>query len=170
MSKQCIECGKPATEEHHVIPRVLGGTVTVPLCGGCHSLVHGGYNKRRDDHVELVKAGHTRARSEGKTWGFGTATCTVDHAEVLRLSKEAIEKMKVDFAESIIDLLVELRNDKLSVNAIAEELNLRDIKTSRGGVWHAKTVANIFDTLNVPFRDSTMLGVLAYSRSSSTVG
>ena len=37
----CFEC--ESTEEihlHHVVPRSLGGTRTIPLCGRCHSLVH----------------------------------------------------------------------------------------------------------------------------------
>jgi hypothetical protein len=157
MSKVCFECGKPATEDHHVIPQVLGGTKTIPLCGGCHALVHGGYNKRRDDHVELVKAGHARARAAGKTWGFGTPSCTVDHAEVVELSKAALEKMKIEYAETLIDKLIELRNQLLSVNDIADRLNSEGIKTARGGKWYAKSVANIFDTLNVPFRESVHL-------------
>lgn len=39
-NKSCFECGKPAQVNHHVIPRVMGGTKTVPLCDKCHSLVH----------------------------------------------------------------------------------------------------------------------------------
>jgi hypothetical protein len=166
VSKECFECGKPATEDHHVIPRALGGTKTIPLCGGCHSRVHGGYNKRRDDHNELVKTGMARARAEGKTWGFGTPGCTVDHAKVMKLSAEALEKLKIEYAESIIDKLIELRNQLMSVNTIAETLNKEGVKTQRGGDWYAKSVANIFDTLGVPFRDKTMLGSLQYIKKS----
>lgn len=166
-NKECFECGKPATEDHHVIPQSLGGKKTIPLCGGCHALVHGGYNKRRDDHVALTKAGHARARAEGKTWGFGTPTCTVDHAEVVRLSKEALEREKIEYAESIIEMLIELRNSLMSVNGIADELNSMGIKTQRGKTWHAKSVANIFDTLGVPFRDKTKTGKLAYTPASN---
>jgi hypothetical protein len=36
----CLECGAPALHKHHVIPRVSGGTKTVPLCEQCHSTVH----------------------------------------------------------------------------------------------------------------------------------
>ena len=36
----CFECGQPAHVQHHVIPQSRGGTKTVPLCNGCHSLVH----------------------------------------------------------------------------------------------------------------------------------
>lgn len=39
--KRCFECGHPASHEHHVIPRSLGGTKTVPLCSFCHPKAHG---------------------------------------------------------------------------------------------------------------------------------
>jgi hypothetical protein len=39
--KECFECGSNDTiENHHVVPRVLGGTKTIPLCVKCHGLVH----------------------------------------------------------------------------------------------------------------------------------
>lgn len=37
----CFECGEPATCRHHVVPRALGGTQTVPLCNRCHEHIHG---------------------------------------------------------------------------------------------------------------------------------
>ena len=43
--KQCIYCGKPATELHHIIPRQMGGdnrfSNIVPLCDECHKKAHG---------------------------------------------------------------------------------------------------------------------------------
>ena len=49
----CVVCGKPATNQHHVIVKGMGGTryakqiPTVSLCGmgntsGCHGLAHSG--------------------------------------------------------------------------------------------------------------------------------
>jgi len=38
---ECFECGQPADFEHHVVPRILGGTKTVSLCNQCHAKVHG---------------------------------------------------------------------------------------------------------------------------------
>jgi len=37
----CFECRAPATAKHHVVPRSLGGTQTVPLCATCHAKAHG---------------------------------------------------------------------------------------------------------------------------------
>ena len=52
-SFKCCVCGKPASNNHHVIQKGIGGTKlakripTVPLCGmgnalGCHGLAHSG--------------------------------------------------------------------------------------------------------------------------------
>lgn len=67
----CFECGKPAAHNHHVIPRVLGGTRTVPLCLECHSLVH---NHDFVKHRELQRAGIAAAREANGgrcPWGGG---------------------------------------------------------------------------------------------------
>ena len=37
---KCFECNEPAQANHHVVPKILGGTQTVPLCNDCHSKVH----------------------------------------------------------------------------------------------------------------------------------
>ena len=37
---ECFECGQKAVFDHHVIPKELGGTKTVPLCSDCHGKVH----------------------------------------------------------------------------------------------------------------------------------
>ena len=56
----CIECNKPAQEQHHVIPKSLGGNATVPLCNGCHAKVHGLGGNRRDQHRLLTRLGFIR--------------------------------------------------------------------------------------------------------------
>lgn len=41
MNFTCFECGRKAENAHHVVPREVGGTRTVPLCEECHRKVHG---------------------------------------------------------------------------------------------------------------------------------
>lgn len=62
----CFECGEPADHEHHVIPRVLGGTKTVALCEWHHGMVH---DRSMVGHRRLVREGLDRARRAGKTLG-----------------------------------------------------------------------------------------------------
>ena len=54
----CFECGDPAEHQHHVVPRSLGGTRTVPLCERCHGLVH--------DRGMVGQARLTRLALQGK--------------------------------------------------------------------------------------------------------
>lgn len=65
--KKCFECDSINTvEEHHVVPRVLGGTKTIPLCIVCHGLVHGrDFVKSRN----LQKIGIAKAKEMGKFKG-----------------------------------------------------------------------------------------------------
>jgi cytochrome c553 len=36
----CFECGKPASHQHHVVPRSRSGENTVWLCVSCHGKAH----------------------------------------------------------------------------------------------------------------------------------
>ena len=43
MTLTCFECGSTEhIHQHHVVPNVVGGTKTIPLCEQCHAKVHGG--------------------------------------------------------------------------------------------------------------------------------
>ena len=65
---KCFECGSVENiHNHHVVPKVRGGTKTIPLCGPCHGLVHGrnfGMEWKR-----LQSEGIRKAKLEGKYSG-----------------------------------------------------------------------------------------------------
>lgn len=88
MSKTCFECGNEAHHEHHVIPEVLGGTKTIPLCVECHAKVHG---RRAMACGELIKAGIAKAKAEGKKIGGSSKgriiAATPDQVETVRSMK-----------------------------------------------------------------------------------
>ena len=63
MRNKCFECGKPSQENHHVIPRSLGGKNTVPLCSPCHGKSH--EMKRRLTSSDLIKKGIAKAKANG---------------------------------------------------------------------------------------------------------
>lgn len=63
---KCFECDSKAHHAHHIIPKSLGGTKTIPLCHGCHEKVH---CKSFTDVRGLIKKGIQRAREEGKHVG-----------------------------------------------------------------------------------------------------
>lgn len=80
--------------DHHVVPRSLGGTKTVPLCEDCHGLVHG----RSLHTASLTKAAlqAKRARGEragGVPFGFsadaaGRLTPNVAEQEVIAVVRQ----------------------------------------------------------------------------------
>lgn len=62
MDKICFECGSDENiHNHHVVPKIKGGTKTIPLCQICHSKVHG-------DHMlkiqRLAKIGRKKKREQ----------------------------------------------------------------------------------------------------------
>lgn len=142
MSKECFECGKDAAEDHHVIPQSLGGTKTIPLCGGCHALVHGGYNKRRDDHVALTKAGLQRARERGVRLGNWT---NIEEAQAKGL--EGIQKASNEFALKMAEYLLPMQTAGLTLQEMADKLNTDEVKTMRSGKWHTTSVRNVLKRL-----------------------
>lgn len=64
----CINCGKEATQQHHVVPNVLGGNNAsnlVWLCDECHGKVHNvEFNDGQLSHSELTKIGIEKAKKE----------------------------------------------------------------------------------------------------------
>jgi len=67
MKKQCFECESTnELHEHHVVPRSLGGTKTIPLCVTCHGKVHG---MDFTNHKNLILKGLQRARKKGVRLG-----------------------------------------------------------------------------------------------------
>jgi hypothetical protein len=155
MGKECFECGKSATEEHHVIPRVLGGTKTIPLCGCCHALVHGGYNKRRDDHKQLTIEGLRRAKENGKVLGNRTNLRSAQELGNASLVAEANE-----FALKMYEIIGPLFEGGMTMKAIAIYLNDNGVKTHRSGKWHNTSVHNIIKRvrkLQASSSDSTQI-------------
>ncbi len=84
----CFECGAEGViHNHHVVPKILGGTRTIPLCEKCHGLVHG---RHMVNHARLAAIGLEKARERGVRLGRrpGTGETTEQflekHAEIVR--------------------------------------------------------------------------------------
>lgn len=86
MNFECFECGHLADHAHHVVPRAVGGTRTIPLCQLCHAKVHG-YS-----HSWSVKEGLARARAEGKKLGRPKAKAILYQPEFEGLSLRGIAR------------------------------------------------------------------------------
>lgn len=65
---KCINCGKEATQLHHIVPEVLGGNNTSNcawLCDECHGKIHNiEFGNKQLSHSELIKIGIENARNK----------------------------------------------------------------------------------------------------------
>ena len=74
----CFECGgNENIHNHHIIPKSLGGTKTIPLCNMCHGKAHGkdnGIHKNPNEWKRLVKLGRDRWIENGGKLGRKVGT------------------------------------------------------------------------------------------------
>lgn len=118
----CFECGAPATEAHHVVPRSKGGTRTVPLCSSCHGFVHG--QNRRGDISDLTRAALAVKREQGVQLGRPR---TLPETVVARIAAE--------------------RAAGATLAAIAGGLNDEGVATAQGGAqWWPATVRAVLES------------------------
>ena len=72
-TKICFECGSSEhIHQHHIIPKSLGGTKTIPLCNMCHGRAHGrekGIYKNPNNWKRLAKLGREKWIANGGVAG-----------------------------------------------------------------------------------------------------
>ena len=125
----CFEC--ESTEEihlHHVVPRSLGGTRTVPLCGRCHSLVHSKDLTRIGTLTsKAMKRKIRRAEYVGGKVPYGF--------------RNVNGRLVVDAEElDIVRQARELRAGGLTLQAVASELAERGLLSRTGKVFHHDSI------------------------------
>ena len=133
----CFECEKACDiHNHHVVPRVVGGTKTVPLCEECHGKVH---NKNFLRHSELTKIGLKKMKDSGfkrNTSNHGLTKENIKLGSIAR-KKKALENENNIKATPYI---VSLRKSGMTFQAIANKLNSEGFRTSRGVFFRPSTV------------------------------
>ena len=92
----CFECGSPADCNHHVVPKILGGKKTVPLCSKCHGLIH---DRNFVKHKRLRDIGIAKAKAAGKYTGRKQGTFKAKPLEALRLRQQGLKI--ADIAEQL---------------------------------------------------------------------
>jgi hypothetical protein len=143
---RCFECG--ATEDihqHHVVPRIHGGTRTIPLCYCCHMKVHGRKAKGLN-HRNLTTAGLQRKRNEGfilgkAKYGYKISECR----------KSLIE---VESEQDVIRLVGKMRAEKVSWKKVAAHLNDSGYTTRSGGTWALQNTYRVFTGRSVLSKNS----------------
>ena len=129
--KECFECGATADlQEHHVVPRLRGGTMTVTLCLSCHMKAHGRDSKGLN-HSKLTKEGLAKT---DKPLGTHNPVIQMAALEGKEAAKEAYwEEMKQHIIEAVSE-------GHTKTPQIALFLNKREIKNKRGGLWSAQSI------------------------------
>lgn len=78
---ECFECGSIVElQEHHIIPRSLGGTKTITLCGKCHGKIHG---LDFTNHGLLIKKSLDKLKKKGVILGRPSGS-TVPPQDILK--------------------------------------------------------------------------------------
>ena len=139
---KCFECGSHATENHHIIPKSLGGKRVIPLCGLCHSRVHQMDGTRRDKHSLLTKLGLKRAKEQGTVLGTPKNLTNAARAKAWKANsrKAATNKANIQAKEVISTL-----PNSLSLRQVADVLNKLGMKTSKGKEFKATTIKRLRD-------------------------
>ena len=132
----CFDCGSPAPYRHHVVPKSLGGTATVPLCGGCHAKAHGANAYWKTSELTKKTLAQKRAKQE-KTGGavpFGFEV--VDNMKLIPKPEEF----------DAIKFMHALRQQGRSLREIAAILTREGVATKMGNAeWHHNVVREILN-------------------------
>ena len=130
MTEACFECGQPAQHQHHVVPRSLGGTKTVPVCVRCHGLIH---SREAMAHPELTRKAlqHKKAKLErvGQIpYGF-------------KLAKNGVRLIPDQRQQQLLIWMRRQRERGITLQAICDELERVGDRTAKGlRTWEKTTV------------------------------
>ena len=135
---KCFECETTEDiQQHHVVPKVRGGTKTIPLCYSCHSKAHG-LKDNGLNHSRLTKEGLAVAKAKGVKLG----NPNLDQA---RKAANASNREKgIRTVEQVMPMIEMIQSTGItSYNGIARKLNGVGYKTPRGSEWNATSVRRI---------------------------
>ena len=127
--KQCFECGTTDDlQEHHVVPRLRGGTKTVTLCYSCHMKAHG-RDAKGLHHGRLTKEALAQAKARGVK--LGTSNPVIKEA-----SQRGKRAKRVRTIARLTPVFLEIRDEGFTTGiAMANILNARGIQSASGRPW-----------------------------------
>ena len=129
---RCFECGSDADHMHHVVPKSLGGTMTVPLCVRCHGKCHGG----RMTTPSLTRDAMAAKRRAGERVGTVPLGWSLD--------RDGVTLVPVEHELAIVERIRAARAAGRTMRAIAAELTADGIPTKRGNtVWSHATIQSV---------------------------
>lgn len=135
----CFECGCDGEiHYHHVVPKILGGTKTVPLCPICHGKIHG---VNFLNHKELTRQGLVNAKKRGVK--LGSPQNLTKDAKMKGIKKITENRISNDEWNRAKEFISEL--DTKHLTNIALLLNENGYRTRRGCLFSAGTVKRLIE-------------------------
>lgn len=126
--KGCFECGEVrGLHNHHVVPRSLGGTKTIPLCERCHGLVH-----EKDLRIANLGARKQKAMQERGEYIGGRPPYGFQNVNGVLV--------EVPHELDAIRQARELRARPMTLRAVAAELEARGILNRVGKRFDAESI------------------------------
>ncbi len=155
-TKTCFECETTKDlQQHHVVPKSLGGTKTITLCYQCHMKVHGRDGKGMD-HSRLTKEGIERRKAEGVKMGAPKETLEKARA----ISQEVRTAKSIRFAENLkqeIQRIIKedsLKPKDVSLRKMCAKLNSRGVTTLTGKPFNNPTqIKQSLEKINLKLED-----------------
>jgi hypothetical protein len=137
----CFECGSDSDiHHHHVVPKSLGGTKTIPLCIDCHGKIH---NLNFRNHGVLTKKGLDEAKRRGVKLGSPqNLTQKSRNKGVLTIKKNSMENENWVLAKKFIYDYI-LKNQNYSLTELSNQLNSNGFKTRKGCLFSPSIVLRL---------------------------
>lgn len=135
----CFECGCDGEiHNHHVVPKILGGTKTVPLCPTCHGKVHG---VDFLNHKKLTKEGLANAKKRGVKLGSpNNLTKEAKMKGVQKIIENKLSNNEWNRAKEFISIL-----ENKNLLETASILNENGYRTRKGSIFYAGTVKRLIE-------------------------
>lgn len=136
----CFECGCDGEiHYHHVVPKILGGTKTVPLCLTCHGKVHG---VDFLNHKKLTKEGLANAKKRGVK--LGSPNNLTKEVKMKGTQKNIENKLSNHEWKIAKEFISKLQTKNLL--KIASLLNENGYRTRNGSKFYAGTVKRLIES------------------------
>jgi hypothetical protein len=127
----CYECNcNKDLQEHHILPKILGGTKTITLCGNCHGKIHGGKFIKLSN---LIKKSLHNKRNSGTKYTKSLLGFDVENGKMVVNKKE----------QKIIRKMFKMYESGSGYTEIANHLNKNGHKIKNGNPFSRSYVRNI---------------------------
>ena len=143
--KSCACCGSRfGVEAHHLYSRRAGcpDDLSVWLCFTCDGRVH--EMKRRMDITTWMPTALKQAKARSELLGLASPERGGNAQHVSELGATAIRAEADRYAANVLPIIRQLQASGFTtLRAITAELNVRGVRTARGGAWYSTTVRNL---------------------------